>query len=150
MNRTDIQRLAESSLRRRLTAGMAVLAGLQLFHLLDVLRYDESASFPGVLVDRQAIIGMGLTVVAFVLLVRRHPAARLLTIVASAIVVVGFVIHHGIPAQIDGVTNPYWTAADGNRADVIRWTTVLVIIGIGAVTGITAWRASLDQFGELG
>jgi len=145
---TPIQRLSESSVRQRLTMGMAALAVLQLFHLLDVLRYDHTASFPGVLVDRQAIIGMGLTAVAFVLLARAHPAARLLTIVASAIVVVGFVIHHGIPAQIDGVTNPYWTAADGNRADLIRWTTVLVIIAIGTVTGIAAWRTSPDVLGE--
>ena len=148
MKPANIQPVSGSSIRPRLIVGMAALAALQLFHLLDVLRYDDAASFPGVLVDRQAIIGMGLTAVAFVLLVRRHPAARLVTIMASAVVAVGFVIHHGIPAQIDGVTNPYWTAADGNRADWIRWTTVLVIIAVGGIMGMTAWRASPDVFGD--
>ena len=148
MTTAPIPRVAATSVRRRLLVGTAALAGLQLFHLVDVLRYDRTASFPGVLVDRQAIIGMGLTAVAFALLTRRHPAARLLTIVASAVVAVGFVLHHGIPVQVDGVTNPYWTAADGNRADWIRWTTVLAIIAIGVSTGLTAWRASPDSLGE--
>ena len=58
-----------------------------------------------------------------------------MTVMASAIVAVGFVLHHGIPVQIDGVTNPYWTAADGNRADWFRWTTVLVIIAVGIFDG---------------
>ena len=148
MTTVNIQRATGSSTRVRLILGMAALAVLQLFHLLDVLRYDNTASFPGVLVDRQAIIGMGLTVVAFLLLVRRHPAARLVTIMAAAVVAVGFVIHHGIPAHIDGVTNPYWTAADGNRADWIRWTTVLMIIAVGGIMGMTAWRASPDVISE--
>ena len=47
----------------------------------------------------------------------------------------------GIPAHVEGVTNPYWTPADGNRADWFRWATVLVIIAVGAVSGVTAWRA---------
>ena len=148
MTTAPIPRVAATSVRRRLLVGTAALAGLQLFHLVDVLRYDRTASFPGVLVDRQAIIGMGLTAVAFALLTRRHPAARLLTIVASAVVAVGFVLHHGIPVQVDGVTNPYWTAADGNRADWIRWTTVLVIIAVGGIMGMTAWRASPDVISE--
>ena len=144
MSAANIQSVAVTSARRRLIIGTAALAVLQLFHLIDVLRYDNAASFPGVLVDRQAIIGMGLTAIAFALLVRRHEAARMLTIVASTVVAIGFVLHHGIPVQIEGVTNPYWTAADGNRADWIRWTTVIAIIAIGVGTGLSAWRASPD------
>ncbi|MCU1428178.1 MAG: hypothetical protein JWL83_2178 [Actinomycetia bacterium] len=37
---------------------------------------------------------------------------------------VGFVLHDRIPLVIGGVTNPYWTAKDGNRADWFRLTTV--------------------------
>jgi hypothetical protein len=126
--------------RRRLLVATAALAMLQLVHLLDVLRYDDTASFPGVLADRQAAIGMGLATVAFVLLLLRHPSARTATIAAGAVVALGFVVHHGIPAHIDGVTNPYWTSADGSRADWFRWTTVLVIIAVGAWIVATAWR----------
>jgi hypothetical protein len=146
--KTASTQILASSVSRRLLAGMAALAGLQLFHLLDVLRYDDTASFPGVLVEPQAIVGMGVTIIACVLLARRRPAARVMTIVASAVVAVGFVLHHGIPVQIGGVTNPYWTPTDGNRADWIRWTTVLVIIAVGGLTGATAWRASPDLFGH--
>ena len=135
-------------LRRRLMAGTAALAVLQLVHLLDVLRYDDTASFPGVLADRQAMIGIGLTSVAFLALVLRDAPARGLTIAASAVVALGFVLHHGIPVHIGGLTNPYWTSADGNRADWFRWTTVLVIIAVGAFTAIAAWRAPRDIFDE--
>jgi len=134
--------------RIRLLAGMATLAALQLVHLLDVLRYDATATFPGVLVDRQAIIGIGLATTAAVLVALAHPAARLLTITASAVVAVGFVLHHGIPVVVDGVTNPYWTPAAGNRADWFRWTTVLVIIAVAVFTGITAWRAPRPVLAE--
>lgn len=136
------------SLRVRLLVGTATLLLLQLIHLLDVLRYDDTASFPGVLADRQAIIGMGLATLAFVLLVSRHRAARLTTITASTVVALGFVLHHGIPVHFAGLTNPYWTVADGNRADWFRWTTVLVIIAVGALVATTAWRAPRDIFDE--
>lgn len=142
------QRMPRLSVRSRMLVGAAALAVLQFVHLLDVLRYDDTASFPGVLVDRQALIGIGLTSVAFVLLVLRHPAARSMTITASAIVAVGFVLHHGIPVHFAGLTNPYWTFADGNRADWFRWTTVLVIIAVGAFTGTTAWRTPRELFDE--
>jgi hypothetical protein len=105
------------------------------------LRYDDTATFPGVLVDRQAVVGIGLTSVAFVLLWMRHPLARSVTIGASSVVALGFVLHHLVPVDIGDVTNPYWTAADGNRADWFRWTTVLVLIALGASTATVAWRA---------
>lgn len=148
MTTTSTQRIPAPTVRRRLLVGTAALAVLQLVHLLDVLRYDDTASFPGVLVDREAVVGIGLASVAFVLLVRRHPAARVMTIAASAVVALGFVLHHGIPVHLAGLTNPYWTSADGNRADWFRWTTVLVIIAVGGFVGMTAWRAPRDIFDE--
>ena len=148
MKTASTQRILAPSVRRKLLVGTAALATLQLVHLLDVLRYDDTASFPGVLVDRQAIIGIGLASVAFVLLLLRHPSARVMTITASTVVAVGFVLHHGIPVHFAGLTNPYWTSADGNRADWFRWTTVLVIIAVGAITGTAAWRGPRDIFDE--
>jgi hypothetical protein len=144
MTTATTHRLARPNVRRRLMVGTAALAVLQVVHLLDVLRYDATASFPGVLADRQAVVGIGLASFAFVLLVVGHPAARVMTIAASVVVAAGFVLHHGIPVHIDGLTNPYWTSADGNRADWFRWATVLVLIALGAGTAIAAWRASSD------
>jgi hypothetical protein len=141
MTTTTTGRADVELVRRRLLVGTAALAALQLVHLLDVLRYDATASFPSVLADRQAVIGIGLAGVAFALLMLRHPSARTTTIVAGAVVAVGFLLHHGIPVAVDGLTNPYWTPADGNRADWFRWTTVLVLIALGTWIALTAWRA---------
>ena len=146
MKTASTQRILAPSVRRKLLVGTAALAALQLVHLLDVLRYDDTASFPGVLVDRQAIVGIGLASVAFVLLAVRHSAARVMTITASSIVALGFVLHHGIPVRFAGLTNPYWTSASGNRADWFRWTTVLVIVAVGGFVGATAWRAPREIF----
>jgi hypothetical protein len=148
MNTASNERILAPSIRGKLLVGTAALAVLQLVHLLDVLRYDDTASFPGVLADRQAVVGIGLASMAFLALVLRHPPARVMTIVASAVVALGFVLHHGIPVHFAGLTNPYWTSADGNRADWFRWTTVLVIIVVGAFTGMAAWRAPRDIFDE--
>ena len=144
MTTTTTHRVARADVRRRLMAATAALAALQLVHLLDVLRYDDTASFPGVLADRQAGVGIGLASFAFALLALRHPAARTMTIAASVIVAGGFVLHHGIPVHLEGLTNPYWTSADGNRADWFRWATVLVLIALGAGTATAAWRARTD------
>ena len=148
MTTTSTERIPASNVRSKLLVGTAALAVLQLVHLLDVLRYDDTASFPGVLADRQAVVGIGLASIAFLALALRHSPARSLTITASAVVALGFVLHHGIPVHLGGLTNPYWTAADGNRADWFRWTTVLVIIAVGAFTGIAAFRAPRDMFDE--
>ena len=148
MTTASTQRTPALSVRSRLLVGTAALAALQLVHLLDVLRYDDTASFPGVLIDLQALVGIGLASIAFVLLVFRHSAARVMTITASTVVALGFVLHHGIPVHLAGLTNPYWTNASGNRADWFRWTTVLVIIAVGGVVGTTAWRAPRDIVDE--
>jgi hypothetical protein len=148
MTTASTQRLPRFTVRKRLLVGTAALAILQLMHLLDVLRYDDTASFPGVLADRQAVLGIGLTGIAFLALWLRDAPARLLTITAGAVVTIGFVFHHGIPVHLAGLTNPYWTFDDGNRADWFRWTTVLVIIAVGAITATIAWRAPRDSFDE--
>ncbi len=148
MTTATTERFVATHLRLGLMICTGALAVLQLVHLLDVLRYDASASFPGVLADRQAVIGIGLVSAAFALLALRQPAARAMTYTASIIVAVGFVLHHGIPVAIDGFTNPYWTPADGNRADWFRWTTVLVLIALGIYTAVTALRAPRDMFGD--
>jgi hypothetical protein len=148
MTTASTQRLPKFTVRKRLLVGTAALAVLQLVHLLDVLRYDDTASFPGVLADRQAVIGIGLASVAFLALWLRDAPARVLTITAGAVVATGFVLHHGIPVHFAGLTNPYWTSADGNRADWFRWTTVVVIIAVGALVAVSAWRTPRDSFDE--
>lgn len=63
-------------MRGRLLVGTGLLAVVQLAHLLDVLHYDESASFPAVLGHPLAVFGIGATTVAFVLPARRDCPRR--------------------------------------------------------------------------
>jgi hypothetical protein len=132
------------SIRTRLLAGIAGLAVIQLVHLLDVLRYVEEASFPGVLADPLAAVGIGVAVIALATLLLRRKSARTWTIVASVSVALGFVLHHGIPVEL-GTNNPYWTFDDGNRADAFRWATVIALIALGAWTAVTAWRTTSTE-----
>jgi hypothetical protein len=39
----------------------------------------------------------------------------------------------------------YFTFADGNRADAFRWSTVIVLIALGAWTAVSAWRTQPDE-----
>ena len=133
-----------TTVRRRLLAGTAGLIAVQLIHLLDVLRYVPEATFPGVLGDPLAAVGIGLATFAFVLLLAGRPSARRTTIVAAAAVAGGFVLHHGIPVEL-GTNNPYWTFEAGNRADFLRWATVVVLIVLGAWTAVTAWRSGAPE-----
>ena len=130
--------------RQRLLVATAALAVAQLVHLLDVLRYAEEASFPGVLADPLAAVGIGAVTVAFVALATRRRSARMWVIWASSAVALGFVLHHGIPVEL-GTNNPYFTLEDGNRADAFRWLTVVVLIALGAWTALTAWRADAEE-----
>ena len=130
-----------TNVRTRLLAGTTALVVVQLVHLLDVLRYVPEASFPGVLADPLAAVGIGAATFAFVLLAARRPSAGRATLVAALAVAAGFVLHHGIPVEL-GTNNPYWTFEEGNRADFVRWATVVVLIALGAWTAATAWRAS--------
>ena len=131
-------------MRRRLLAGTALLAAVQLAHLVDVLRYDDNATFPRVLADPLALVGIGGATYAFVALALGRPAGVTAALVAGATVAAGFVIVHGLPAEV-GINNPYWTPADGNRADAIRWATVIGAIGIGAWTAWTAWSRPIAE-----
>lgn len=134
----------ETTARTRLLAATAALALIQLVHLLDVLRYAEDASFPGVLADPLAAIGIGLEAVAFATLVLRRASARNWVIVASGVVAAGFALQHGIPVEL-GANNPYFTIEDGNRADWFRWVTVIVLVVLGGWTALTAWRTTTTR-----
>lgn len=131
----------ETTTRKRLLAATAALALIQLIHLIDVLRYAEDASFPGVLADPLAAIGIGLAIVAFAALVLGRRSARSWVIVASGAVALGFVLQHGIPVEL-GTNNPYFTLEGGNRADWFRWLTVIVLVALGSWTALTAWRTA--------
>ena len=131
----------ETTTRTRLLVATAALALIQLVHLIDVLRYAEDASFPGVLADPLAAIGIGLAIVAFATLLLGGRSARSWVIVASGAVALGFVLHHGIPVEL-GTNNPYFTLEDGNRADWFRWLTVIVLVALGGWTARSAWRTA--------
>lgn len=124
--------------RRPLLVALAALAAVQLAHLLDVLRYAPEASFPGVLNDPLAMVGIGLATVAFAAVLLGWRGARGLAIAAGAGVSVGFTLYHGIPFDL-GVNNPYW--GPNGSADLIRWLTVLAAIGVGAWAAWLAWTA---------
>ena len=81
------------------------------------------------------MFGIGAAVIACVLLLRRHSFARPATILGAGLVALGFVEHHLIPASF-GNNNPYFTFDDGNRADWFRWSTVLVLVALGAWTSL--------------
>lgn len=120
--------------RPTLLLALATLAAVQLAHLLDVLRYADDATFPSVLADPLAIVGITAASVASVAVARRWRHARNIAITAGGSVAVGFTLYHGIPIDL-GVNNPYW-GPDGH-ADLIRWLTVLAAIAVGG------WSARL-------
>lgn len=133
--------------RAKVLVGTGLLVVLQLVHLLDVLRYDETASFPAVLGDPLAMFGIGGAMAGFVWTARRWRSARTVSGGVAGAIALGFLLQHGLPFDLGGVNNPYWTF-DGNRADLFRWATVLVLIALGAWTARTAWRAlPLDDAG---
>jgi hypothetical protein len=134
---------ARRDVRARLLIAITALAVIQFVHLVDVLRYAEGATFPQVLFDPLAAVGIGLAAGAATMLALRRPSARMWSIAASAAVAVGFLLHHGIPVDL-GTNNPYFTLDDGNRADLFRWATVVALIALGAWTARTAWRADAE------
>lgn len=131
----------DQRVRTKLLVGTALLAVMQLVHLLDVLRYDETASFPALLGDPLAVFGIGAATVAFVWTVQRRRTARAVALATGAAIAVGFVLVHGFPVELDGFNNPYWTK-EGNRADRLQWASVLVLVVLGAWTARTAWNGS--------
>lgn len=130
--------------RAWLLGATGLLAVMQLVHLLDVLRYDDAATFPAVLGDPLAGLGIGGAVMAFGLTAQKYRHADRVTFVVASAIAAGFVLQHGIPFDLAGVNNPYWTL-HGNRADILQWVTVLAIVGLGiwtARTARTAWSFS--------
>lgn len=130
---------------RKLLIGTAALALVQLAHLLDVLRYGDDASFPGVLLDPLGLVGVGSAAAAFVALAAGRRYGTTLALVAGGAVAVGFTLYHGIPTDL-GVNNPYW-GSSGSRADAIQWLTVIGAIAIGAWTALVAWSADTQVQG---
>jgi hypothetical protein len=127
--------------RTRLLTGTAILAIVQLAHLLDVLRYSSAATFPSVLADPLAMIGIGAAAVAFAALATDRSFGTSLALYAGAGVGLGFTLYHGVPIDL-GLNNPYW-GPSSSGADIIQWTTVIVAIAVGAWTAHTAWQTSL-------
>jgi hypothetical protein len=110
-------------MRDRTVFALAVLAVLQVLHLLDELRTDEAADLAGLLLRPQPIIGIGGTVVAAVMVHRQAPLGRMLALWAAGLVAFGFLLSHGIPAET-ARTKPYW--GEGT-ADLLQWFGVSLI-----------------------
>jgi hypothetical protein len=131
----DPRVMAGGDRRRTLLVALLALALVQLAHLLDVFRYADDAKLSSVLLDRQALFGIGAAAVAFVAVLRNERFARQLAAVAGGVVAVAFTLYHGIPFDL-GVNNPYW--GPNAHADLIRWLTVIAAIAVGVWT---AWLA---------
>ena len=123
--------------RHLMLLALAVLAVVQLGHLLDVLRYDPHASFPSVLQNPRAFLGIGLAGLAFLAVQMQWRVARRLALFAGGGVAIGFILYHGIPFDT-GANNPYW--GEHGHADLIRWLTVLATIAVGVWVAILAVR----------
>lgn len=134
--------------RTKLLTGTGALALVQLAHLLDVLRYSDTATFPGVLADPIAVTGIGTATLAFAALAAHRPAGTTLALVAGSAIGLGFTLYHGIPLNL-GVNNPYWGTNESN-ADLIQWGTVIGAIVIGAWTARTAWHTSTEPNAQRG
>jgi hypothetical protein len=120
----------------RLQLALGGLAALLVVHLLDSLRTDAEAEFPGVLLTPQAVLGIGGAIVALVLERRDSPAARRVAVVVAGLIAAGFVVVHGLPVASER-TEPYW--GDG-RADVGQWAGLLAVLGTAAATIVLARR----------
>lgn len=121
------------------------LAIVQLGHLLDVLRYDPDASFPSVLENPRAFLGIGLAALAFIAVQMQWRVARGLALFAGGGVAIGFILYHGIPFDL-GANNPYWGAH--SHADLIRWLTVLATIAVGFWVAILAVKLERVSLGD--
>ena len=121
-------------MRDRTVVALAVLAVLQVLHLLDELRTDEAADLAGLLLRPQPIIGIGGTVVAAVMVHRPAPLGRMLALWAAGLVAFGFLLSHGIPAET-ARTKPYW--GEGT-ADALQWFGVSLIWACCAVVATFA------------
>ena len=83
--------------RDRIVLGLGALAALQVLHLLDELRTDETAGLADVLLRPQPILGIGGTLVALVAVRRGSRFGRPLALTSAGLVALGFVLSHGVP-----------------------------------------------------
>jgi hypothetical protein len=123
--------------RTKLVAATAALTLTQVAHLVDVLRYDDSATIRELLTDPPAALGITLAGIAFAALVMKSHHARVIAAIAGGSVGTGFILYHGIPVDL-GANNPYWGSG---TADLIQWATVIAAITAGATT---LWLAASD------
>lgn len=120
----------------RLQLALAALAALLAVHLLDGLRTDPEATFPGVLLTPQAVLGIGGALAALALDRRGHRSARPLAMVVAGLVGAGFVLVHGLPFESER-TEPYW--GDGS-ADTLQWLGLLGVLSAVVATMVLARR----------
>lgn len=125
--------------QKRLLTGTGLLAFVQFAHLLDVLRYSDTATFPSVLADPVAMTGISTAAAAFLAVATRQTFGTTTALIAGAAISLGFTLYHGLPINL-GLNNPYWGLA-GSNADLIQWATVIAAIAVGAWTARVAWRA---------
>lgn len=118
------------SRRAKLIAATAALTFTQVAHLLDVFRYDESATIAGVLTDPLALLGISIAGIALIAVVVGSNNAPGIATFAAAAVAAGFLLYHGIPFDL-AVNNPYW---GDSTADFIQCATVIAAITAGAST----------------
>jgi len=122
------------ALKDRTVLALAALAVLQLLHLLDDLRTDETADLAGIFLRPQPVIGIGGALAALVLIRRGDPRGRTLALAVAGLVAFGFVLSHGFPEDT-GPTHPYW--GDGS-ADPLQWLGFTVILAACATTAALA------------
>jgi peptidoglycan/LPS O-acetylase OafA/YrhL len=119
--------------RDRIVLGLGALAALQVLHLIDELRTDETAGLADVLLRPQPILGIGGTIAALVAVRRGSRFGRPLALTAAGLVALGFVLSHGVP----GGSEPYW--GDGS-ADVLQWLGVTLILVCCAALAVLLLR----------
>jgi hypothetical protein len=122
--------------RDRTVLGLALLAVLQFFHLLDDLRTDPDAEFPAIFLRPQPILGIGGTVAALLLVRGGAAIGRTLALTAAGVVALGFIVSHGSPVEV-GPTKPYWGESS---ADALQWLGVTMILACCAFVAVQARR----------
>ena len=117
----------------RVVLGLLALAALQVLHLFDELRTDETADLASILLRPQPILGIGGTLAAAVAVRRGSRYGRPLAFTAAGLVALGFVLSHGVP----GGSEPYW--GDGS-ADALQWLGVTLILACCAAIAVLLLR----------
>ena len=117
----------------RVVLGLLALAALQVLHLLDELRTDETADLASILLRPQPILGIGGTLAAAVAVRRGSRFRRAIPFPPAIVVARGFILSHGVP----GGSEPYW--GDGS-ADALQWLGVSLILACCAAIAVLLVR----------